>query len=55
MIRYVNSVSGGVSGFATDVNYEPNFPSNKSVTLLAAGAGVYKNFIGVDGSPLSPS
>lgn len=53
MVRYVNSVSGGVSGFATDVNYEPNFPSNKSVTLLAAGAGTYKNFIGVDGRPIT--
>lgn len=50
---YINSMNGGVSGFAIDTSFEPNFPEDKAATVLAAGSGTFIHFLDVDGNPIT--
>lgn len=52
MLTYINGMNGGVSGFAINADYEPNFPEGKSVTVLGAGAGTYTHFLDSKGKPI---
>lgn len=50
---YINAISGGVCGFATDTDYVPDFPEDKNVTVLAAGSGTYTHFLDMYGNPIT--
>ena len=38
---YINGMNGGISGFAVDTSFNPDFPEDKAATVLAVGAGTY--------------
>lgn len=50
---YINGMNGGISGFAVDTNFMPNFPEDKTATVLAVGAGTYVNMLDVNGDPIT--
>lgn len=52
MRTYVNGISGGISGFAVDISFMPDFPVDKAATVLAVGAGVYENMLDINGDPI---
>ena len=41
--EYINGMSGGVSGFAEDTSYKPDFPVDVAATVIATQAGTYTN------------
>lgn len=53
LLVYINGMNGGVSGFAVDTSFIPDFPLDKSVTVLAGQAGTYTHFLGEDGNPIT--
>lgn len=50
---YINGISGGISGFAVDTTFKPNFPEDKAATVLAVGAGTYIYMLDIDGEPIT--
>lgn len=50
---YINGMNGGISGFAVDTSFNPNFPEDKAATVLAAGAGTYVNMLDVNEDPIT--
>lgn len=53
IFQYVNAMAGGVSGFAENTDYMPDFPTEKPATVIAASAGEYKNMLDVNGNPIT--
>lgn len=52
-INYVNSISGGIAGFAKDTSYDPKVPEDTAATVLAAGPGTYTHFLNESGAPIT--
>ena len=50
---YINGMNGGISGFAVDTSFNPDFPEDKAATVLAVGAGTYVNMLDVYGDPIT--
>lgn len=50
---YINGMNGGISGFAVDTSFNPDFPEDKAATVLAVGAGTYVNMLDVNGDPIT--
>lgn len=50
---YINGMNGGISGFAVDTSFSPDFPEDKAATVLAVGAGTYVNMLDVYGDPIT--
>lgn len=51
--EYINGMSGGVSGFAEDTSYKPDFPIDVAATVIATQAGTYINMKDSAGSPIT--
>lgn len=50
---YINGMNGGISGFAVDTSFDPDFPEDKAATVLAVGAGTYVNMLDATGKPIT--
>lgn len=53
LLVYINGINGGVSGFAVDPTFKPEFPEDVAATVLAAGAGTYTYFLDNNGKPIT--
>lgn len=53
LLVYINGINGGVSGFAVDPAFKPEFPIDVAATVLAAGAGTYINFLDSNGRAIT--
>lgn len=53
LLVYINGINGGVSGFAVDPTFKPEFPTDVAATVLAAGAGTYVNFLDSNGRAIT--
>lgn len=53
LLVYINGINGGVSGFAVDPTFKPEFPTDVAATVLAAGAGTYVNFLDSNGQAIT--
>lgn len=53
LLVYINGINGGVSGFAVDPTFKPEFPIDVAATVLAAGAGTYVNFLDSNGQAIT--
>lgn len=53
LLVYINGINGGVSGFAADPTFKPEFPTDVAATVLAAGAGTYVNFLDSNGNAIT--
>lgn len=53
LLVYINGINGGVSGFAVDPTFKPDFPIDVAATVLAAGAGTYVNFLDSNGQAIT--
>ena len=53
LLVYINGMNGGISGFAVDTSFKPNFPEDKPATVLGAGAGTYTYMLDINGSPIT--
>lgn len=53
LLVYINGINGGVSGFAVDPTFKPEFPIDVAATVLAAGAGTYVNFLDSNGHAIT--
>lgn len=53
LLVYINGINGGVSGFAVDTTFKPEFPADVAATVLAAGAGTYVNFLDSNGHAIT--
>lgn len=53
LLVYINGINGGVSGFAVDPTFKPEFPTDVAATVLAAGAGTYVNFLDSSGNAIT--
>ena len=50
---YINGMNGGISGFAIDTSFKPDFPEDKAATVLAAGSGTYIYMLDINGDPIT--
>lgn len=53
LLVYINGINGGVSGFAVDPTFKPDFPIDVAATVLAAGGGTYVNFLDSNGQAIT--
>lgn len=53
ILTYINGMYGGVSGFAEDTNFQPDFPEDTAATVIGIGPGTFTYMIGEDGSPIT--
>lgn len=53
LLVYINGMNGGVSGFAIDTSFNPEFSSEKPVTVLAGQKGIYTHFLDQSGNPIT--
>ena len=53
MRTYINGMDGGISGFAIDTDYDPDFPEDKAATVLGVGKGTYINMLDSTGAPIT--
>lgn len=49
---YIDGFIYGISAFAEDETFMPNFSQDKSATVMAFGSGVFVNLKDVDGNPI---
>lgn len=50
---YINGMNGGISGFAVDTFFRPDFPEDKAATVLAVGAGTYVYMLDAEGNQIT--
>lgn len=50
---YINGMNGGISGFAVDTSFKPDFPEDRAATVLAVGAGTYTYMLDMEGNPIT--
>lgn len=53
LVNYVNAMNGGVSGFAKDTSYNPNFPVDRAATVITTGAGTFTNIRDINSNPIT--
>lgn len=51
--EYINGMNGGVSGFAENTSYKPDFPLDVAATVIATQAGTYTNMRDSTGIPIT--
>lgn len=50
---YIDGFIYGISAFAEDETFMPDFPQDKSVTVMAFGSGVFVNLKDINGNPIA--